>query len=410
MDNKEFEKKLEQIKAFKEVPVSVDEKIQKAYEKIEENEKIEKEVRKQRSKCNFSRVLGVAASVVMCIFLAGNGVAYAKGEPNIYSWILEKIDIKKEYKENGEYTLDYSKRDENNNIIWNYNTDSTLEAQYDLVGTLEITNDRIYINENGTIVALNKENGNVIWKNEDCKESAGAIDSWYLDENQNLYIYRGALMVIDKNGKTKAKMSHEILSGDGIGFYPIDNNELLLSGMNGYVGIDIENFKVKYKITEQLEEENIILTKFDEQDKKIWETNIENIGYGFFEAIGDYAYFSLKEKIILINLKNGKIMWENQDYKYEEMSGRPKCMISDDNLYVLWKNENNNWHLSVIDKHGKTIKIINNFKSEITDFEELLQRVGNDIMVIAHTKDIERDIKCVINLKDYSITYENIKV
>lgn len=99
MDNKEFEKKLEQIKTFKEVPISVDEKIQNAFNRIEENEKIEKEVKKSKSKINFSRVLSLAASFVMMVFLAGNGVAYAKGEPNIYSWVLEKIGIQKEYEE-----------------------------------------------------------------------------------------------------------------------------------------------------------------------------------------------------------------------------------------------------------------------------------------------------------------------
>ena len=99
MDNKEFEKKLEQIKTFKKVPVSVDEKIQKALEKIEENEKLEKEIKKSKNKFNFSRILSLAASFVMTIFLAGNGVAYAKGEPNIYSWILEKVGIQKEYEE-----------------------------------------------------------------------------------------------------------------------------------------------------------------------------------------------------------------------------------------------------------------------------------------------------------------------
>lgn len=99
MDNKEFEKKLEQIKTFKEVPISVDEKIQKAFENIEENEKLEKEVKKQKSKFNFSRVLSLAASFVMAIFLAGNGVAYAKGEPNIYSWILERIGMPSGYQD-----------------------------------------------------------------------------------------------------------------------------------------------------------------------------------------------------------------------------------------------------------------------------------------------------------------------
>ena len=99
MDNKEFEKQLEKIKELKEVPLSVDEKIQKAFEKIEENEKQEKEIRKQNKKFNFSRVLSLAASFVMAIFLAGNGVAYAYGMPNIYSWVLGKIGIQEEYEE-----------------------------------------------------------------------------------------------------------------------------------------------------------------------------------------------------------------------------------------------------------------------------------------------------------------------
>ena len=43
MDNKEFEKQLEKIKELKEVPLSVDEKMQKAFAKIEEDEKQEKE-------------------------------------------------------------------------------------------------------------------------------------------------------------------------------------------------------------------------------------------------------------------------------------------------------------------------------------------------------------------------------
>ena len=56
-------------------------------------------MKKTKGKFNFSRVLSIAASFVMVIFLAGNGVAYAKGEPNIYSWILEKIGIAKDYEE-----------------------------------------------------------------------------------------------------------------------------------------------------------------------------------------------------------------------------------------------------------------------------------------------------------------------
>ena len=113
MDNKEFEKQLEKIKELKEVPLSVDEKIQKAFEKIEENEKQEKEIRKQNRKFNFSRVLSLAASFIVVIFLAGNGVAYAKGEPNIYSWILEKIGIAKNYEE---IKININKTVENNGV------------------------------------------------------------------------------------------------------------------------------------------------------------------------------------------------------------------------------------------------------------------------------------------------------
>lgn len=99
MNNKEFEKKLEKnIKTFNEVPISIDEKIQKAFEKIEENERWNNNMNKQ-SKFKLSKILSIAASLVVGIFLVGNGIAYAKGENNIYSWILEKIGIQKEYEE-----------------------------------------------------------------------------------------------------------------------------------------------------------------------------------------------------------------------------------------------------------------------------------------------------------------------
>ena len=68
-------------------------------ESFEEVEKLEEKMLKQ-SKINFNKILTLVASFVMVAFLAGNGVAYAKGEPNIYSWVLERIGIQKEYEEN----------------------------------------------------------------------------------------------------------------------------------------------------------------------------------------------------------------------------------------------------------------------------------------------------------------------
>lgn len=97
MDNQKFEKKLEQIKTLNNVPVSIDDKIQKAYKQIDENEK-GRNMEKQ-SKFKLNKVLSLAASFVIVVFLAGNGIAYAKGEDNIYSWILNKIGMQKEYEE-----------------------------------------------------------------------------------------------------------------------------------------------------------------------------------------------------------------------------------------------------------------------------------------------------------------------
>lgn len=98
MDKKEFEKKLERdIKNFKEVPISVNQKIQMAYQKIEEKEK-NMENKKVYS-VKLSKILSMAASFIIVVVLAGNGIAYAKGEDNIYSWLLEKIGITKEYEE-----------------------------------------------------------------------------------------------------------------------------------------------------------------------------------------------------------------------------------------------------------------------------------------------------------------------
>ena len=265
MDNKEFEKQLEKIKELKEVPLSVDEKIQKAFEKIEENKKQEKEIRKQNRKFNFSRVLSLAASFIVVIFLAGNGVAYAKGEPNIYSWILEKIGIANSIvnEEKDEYLQIYTGKDENNNVIWTYKTGIGIFSQIDEITTLEITNDRIYINEDGKIVVLNKENGKVLWENTKAENSI--IGSHHLDEKQNLYIFTdtypyGTLYIFDKNGKEKAAISHEFLGeymiGEGPDFKKVNEKELLLecstithNGPESYdVIISLEDYSIK-KVT-----------------------------------------------------------------------------------------------------------------------------------------------------------------
>ncbi len=56
-----------------------------------------------KSKYKLSRVLSLVALFVLIVFLIGNGISYAMGGTNIYSWILEKIGTSKEYEENEEH-------------------------------------------------------------------------------------------------------------------------------------------------------------------------------------------------------------------------------------------------------------------------------------------------------------------
>ena len=72
--------------------------MQEAYKKIEESENLEMK-EENKNKYKLSKVLSLAASFVLIVFLIGNGISYAMGGANIYSWILEKIGISKEYEE-----------------------------------------------------------------------------------------------------------------------------------------------------------------------------------------------------------------------------------------------------------------------------------------------------------------------
>ncbi len=66
--------------------------------KIEESENIEMKV-ENKSKYKLAKLLSLVVLFVIIIFLIGNGILYAMGGANIYSWILEKIGISREYEE-----------------------------------------------------------------------------------------------------------------------------------------------------------------------------------------------------------------------------------------------------------------------------------------------------------------------
>ncbi len=89
---------------------------------------------------------------------------------------------------------------------WEYETDKYEVGQSSNLEVVEATPYCLYINEGGTLTALNIADGKVLWQNSDYQGS-GSIGAF--DERDNLYVtaYEGpALMIIDPNGNTLCKV------------------------------------------------------------------------------------------------------------------------------------------------------------------------------------------------------------
>ena len=90
----------------------------------------------------------------------------------------------------------------NNGTSWEYRTGKYDLEQYDNIELLHATSECLYLNEDGTIVAVDVKDGHVIWKNAEYK-GCGSISE--MDENGNLYVSgydMPSLIVIDANGNT----------------------------------------------------------------------------------------------------------------------------------------------------------------------------------------------------------------
>lgn len=115
---------------------------------------------------------------------------------------VTKVESKQINKKENTYKLIFYGKDSNNKTIWTYETIEGALTEVELIENLKVTDDRVYINEGGTIVVLNKETGKVIWKN---KEYKGATSEFCFDDKGTLYIsgyYEPLLCIIDKDGNT----------------------------------------------------------------------------------------------------------------------------------------------------------------------------------------------------------------
>lgn len=89
---------------------------------------------------------------------------------------------------------------------WEYETGKFEVGQCSSVELISSTASCIYINEGGTITAINLTDGKVLWRNSDYQGS-GTVSE--LDEDGNLYLagyFSPALLILDPNGNTVIKV------------------------------------------------------------------------------------------------------------------------------------------------------------------------------------------------------------
>lgn len=127
----------------------------------------------------------------------GSGSAAVSEQQTIVS------DIKFDYKqENGEEFASVTASNKNGNTVWTYTTEKYLTTELTQVQELGQTEEYYYLNESGTILALDKNTGNIVWSNNDF---GGASASAFIDEDGTLYCcgyYGPDFCAIDSDGST----------------------------------------------------------------------------------------------------------------------------------------------------------------------------------------------------------------
>lgn len=149
MDNN-FEKNLKDlIKTNIQIPDDVNTKIQNTYKKIGNANK----------PFNIKKLTSIAASLILVVTLGGNIWAYSQNKDNIFSWILQALNIEKEYNNNSQLINKSSQSDkttititdaglDNNTLIVGYHviTDKNLNNTFILNGEKRIVYENTNIN------------------------------------------------------------------------------------------------------------------------------------------------------------------------------------------------------------------------------------------------------------------------
>lgn len=88
--------------------------------------------------------------------------------------------------------------------VWSYKTEQSTDGQYSDLHVLEEKDGKVYLFELGTVTALDKNTGNIVWKNSNI--SSKYYSKFVVGNNGYVYILAPIgkeLFIIDKNGKDK---------------------------------------------------------------------------------------------------------------------------------------------------------------------------------------------------------------
>lgn len=119
---------------------------------------------------------------------------------------VENIFYETKHEDNTMHYIIVTAKDKDQNTVWQYTTKKDYVAQYEIIEYLGENDNKIYLNEIGTITALDKQTGKVLWQNNQYKGQSSLTTF----DNEGYVYLAGALnpklYVIDPNGKTVNKI------------------------------------------------------------------------------------------------------------------------------------------------------------------------------------------------------------
>lgn len=118
---------------------------------------------------------------------------------------VENVTFERMYDGNLEYAI-IKGVDSEGTKIWEYDTGKYEAATLDMVNEIGISGDRYYLVENGSVICIELQTGNIIWQNSDFQ---GSVSDYIFNDNGILFLcgYFGPdFYAIDGNGNTLAQI------------------------------------------------------------------------------------------------------------------------------------------------------------------------------------------------------------